>query len=254
MREKQKALEERPRQHVTFKRSRGRTARCEAAHWMYSWSSMSLRWWWICSDSGYSRVQSKARKHTHRVSWMDASVPVTRPDCRRLSAEALEREAEPCFSQSLPPTLIATMGWRFWICSGVLLRSSTSSSCSSLLSVHETLCLFVSSSSSQMSGDGVHHPRRLNDNAAIRLCSLKFDVEVFCKSLNCLWMFSLPQYSLVNEPLIELTNPGASGSLFYLTSDDEFIIKTVQHKEAKFLQRLLPGYYMVSHWLLNHGA
>lgn len=54
------------------------------------------------------------------------------------------------------------------------------------------------------------------------------------------------QYSLVNEPLIELTNPGASGSLFYLTSDDEFIIKTVQHKEAKFLQRLLPGYYMVS--------
>ncbi|XP_034397033.1 phosphatidylinositol 4-phosphate 5-kinase type-1 beta isoform X2 [Cyclopterus lumpus] len=51
-------------------------------------------------------------------------------------------------------------------------------------------------------------------------------------------------YSLVNEPLIELTNPGASGSLFYLTSDDEFIIKTVQHKEAKFLQRLLPGYYM----------
>nr|XP_020450174.1 phosphatidylinositol 4-phosphate 5-kinase type-1 beta-like isoform X2 [Monopterus albus] len=52
------------------------------------------------------------------------------------------------------------------------------------------------------------------------------------------------EYSLVNEPLIELTNPGASGSLFYLTSDDEFIIKTVQHKEAKFLQRLLPGYYM----------
>lgn len=55
----------------------------------------------------------------------------------------------------------------------------------------------------------------------------------------------ISQYSLVNEPLIELTNPGASGSLFYLTSDDEFIIKTVQHKEAKFLQRLLPGYYMV---------
>ncbi|XP_076007200.1 phosphatidylinositol 4-phosphate 5-kinase type-1 beta [Genypterus blacodes] len=51
-------------------------------------------------------------------------------------------------------------------------------------------------------------------------------------------------YSMVNEPLIELVNPGASGSLFYLTSDDEFIIKTVQHKEAKFLQRLLPGYYM----------
>lgn len=59
---------------------------------------------------------------------------------------------------------------------------------------------------------------------------------------------SLPliQYSICKEPLIELSNPGASGSLFYLTSDDEFIIKTLQHKEAEFLQKLLPGYYMVS--------
>uniref|UniRef100_A0A8C6THS7 PIPK domain-containing protein n=1 Tax=Neogobius melanostomus TaxID=47308 RepID=A0A8C6THS7_9GOBI len=51
-------------------------------------------------------------------------------------------------------------------------------------------------------------------------------------------------YSLCNEPLIELTNPGASGSIFYVTRDDEFIIKTVQYKEAEFLQKLLPGYYM----------
>ncbi|KAK6467433.1 phosphatidylinositol 4-phosphate 5-kinase type-1 gamma-like isoform X1 [Huso huso] len=51
-------------------------------------------------------------------------------------------------------------------------------------------------------------------------------------------------YSLCNEPLIELSNPGASGSLFYLTRGDEFIIKTVMHKEAEFLQKLLPGYYM----------
>uniref|UniRef100_A0A2K5F1Q7 Phosphatidylinositol-4-phosphate 5-kinase type 1 alpha n=1 Tax=Aotus nancymaae TaxID=37293 RepID=A0A2K5F1Q7_AOTNA len=45
-------------------------------------------------------------------------------------------------------------------------------------------------------------------------------------------------YSLCSEP------SGASGSLFYVSSDDEFIIKTVQHKEAEFLQKLLPGYYM----------
>ena len=44
----------------------------------------------------------------------------------------------------------------------------------------------------------------------------------------------------------ELSNPGASGSLFYLSADDEFIVKTVQKKEAKFLQKLLPGYYLVS--------
>ena len=46
--------------------------------------------------------------------------------------------------------------------------------------------------------------------------------------------------------LRELSNPGASGSVFYLTLDDEFIVKTTQHKEADFLQKLLPGYYMVS--------
>jgi hypothetical protein len=53
--------------------------------------------------------------------------------------------------------------------------------------------------------------------------------------------------SVVSESMIELCNPGASGSVFYLTMDDEFIIKTVQHKEAEFLQKLLPGYYMVRH-------
>lgn len=54
------------------------------------------------------------------------------------------------------------------------------------------------------------------------------------------------QMALCNEPLVELTNSGASGSLFYVTNDDEFIVKTVQHKEAEFLQKLLPGYYLVS--------
>ena len=50
---------------------------------------------------------------------------------------------------------------------------------------------------------------------------------------------------MCNEAMLELSNPGASGSIFYISADDEFIIKTVQHKEADFLQKLLPGYYMV---------
>lgn len=50
---------------------------------------------------------------------------------------------------------------------------------------------------------------------------------------------------MCSASLRELSNPGASGSIFYLTDDDEFIIKTVQHKEGEFLQTLLPGYYMV---------
>ncbi|CAF0983881.1 unnamed protein product [Adineta steineri] len=50
--------------------------------------------------------------------------------------------------------------------------------------------------------------------------------------------------SLCAKDLRELPNPGASGSIFYLTSDDTYIIKTVSKKEARFLLSLLPGYYM----------
>lgn len=59
------------------------------------------------------------------------------------------------------------------------------------------------------------------------------------------------QMSMCSAPLRELSNPGASGSIFYLTEDDEFIIKTVQHKEGEFLQTLLPGYYMVIDQLIS---
>ena len=54
------------------------------------------------------------------------------------------------------------------------------------------------------------------------------------------------QLDLCDQPLTELSNPGASGSLFYISGNDEFIIKTVQKKETEFLQKLLPGYYLVS--------
>ncbi|XP_052267877.1 phosphatidylinositol 4-phosphate 5-kinase type-1 alpha-like isoform X4 [Dreissena polymorpha] len=50
--------------------------------------------------------------------------------------------------------------------------------------------------------------------------------------------------SLCDAAMTELSNPGAGGSIFYISADDEFIIKTAQHKEANFLQKLLPGYYM----------
>jgi len=48
--------------------------------------------------------------------------------------------------------------------------------------------------------------------------------------------------SLGHEELNEVSNPGASGSVFYKTYDDKFILKTVQHQEAEFLRTLLPGY------------
>ncbi|CAF5011952.1 unnamed protein product, partial [Rotaria sp. Silwood1] len=50
--------------------------------------------------------------------------------------------------------------------------------------------------------------------------------------------------SLCAKDLRELPNPGASGSIFYITADDAYVIKTVSKKEAKFLLSLLPSCYM----------
>ncbi|KAL0799111.1 hypothetical protein Bca101_054286 [Brassica carinata] len=46
-----------------------------------------------------------------------------------------------------------------------------------------------------------------------------------------------------NEALRELSSPGKSGSFFYLTQDDRFMIKTVKKSEVKVLLRMLPSYY-----------
>lgn len=51
--------------------------------------------------------------------------------------------------------------------------------------------------------------------------------------------------SLCDKPMRELSNPGASGSVFYLSHDDKFIVKTVQKGEHQFLLRFFQGYYMV---------
>uniref|UniRef100_A0A0E0KI02 Phosphatidylinositol 4-phosphate 5-kinase n=1 Tax=Oryza punctata TaxID=4537 RepID=A0A0E0KI02_ORYPU len=46
-----------------------------------------------------------------------------------------------------------------------------------------------------------------------------------------------------NDALRELSSPGKSGSFFYLTQDDRFMIKTVKKSEVKLLIRMLPSYY-----------
>ncbi|KAL3634752.1 Phosphatidylinositol 4-phosphate 5-kinase 2 [Castilleja foliolosa] len=46
-----------------------------------------------------------------------------------------------------------------------------------------------------------------------------------------------------NDALRELSSPGKSGSLFYLTQDDRFMIKTVKKSEVKVLIKMLPSYY-----------
>ncbi|XP_050206970.1 phosphatidylinositol 4-phosphate 5-kinase 1 [Mercurialis annua] len=46
-----------------------------------------------------------------------------------------------------------------------------------------------------------------------------------------------------NDALRELSSPGKSGSFFYLTQDDRFMIKTVKKSEVKVLIRMLHSYY-----------
>ncbi|GJS34501.1 phosphatidylinositol 4-phosphate 5-kinase 8-like protein isoform X1 [Tanacetum coccineum] len=46
-----------------------------------------------------------------------------------------------------------------------------------------------------------------------------------------------------DDGLRELSSPGKSGSLFYLSHDDRFVIKTLRTTELKVLLKMLPSYY-----------
>ncbi|WMV12443.1 hypothetical protein MTR67_005828 [Solanum verrucosum] len=46
-----------------------------------------------------------------------------------------------------------------------------------------------------------------------------------------------------DDGLRELSSPGKSGSLFYLSRDDRFVIKTLKKSELKALLKMLPAYY-----------
>ncbi|KAK3038958.1 hypothetical protein RJ639_027443 [Escallonia herrerae] len=46
-----------------------------------------------------------------------------------------------------------------------------------------------------------------------------------------------------NDALRELSSPGKSGSFFYLTNDDKYMIKTMKKSEVKVLLRMLPAYF-----------
>ncbi|CAL2236346.1 unnamed protein product [Prunus armeniaca] len=46
-----------------------------------------------------------------------------------------------------------------------------------------------------------------------------------------------------DDGLRELSSPGKSGSIFYLSHDDRFVIKTLRKTELKVLLKMLPSYY-----------
>uniref|UniRef100_A0A1D1YJ34 Phosphatidylinositol 4-phosphate 5-kinase n=1 Tax=Anthurium amnicola TaxID=1678845 RepID=A0A1D1YJ34_9ARAE len=45
------------------------------------------------------------------------------------------------------------------------------------------------------------------------------------------------------DSLKELSSPGKSGSIFYLSQDERFVIKTLKKSELKILLKMLPDYY-----------
>ncbi|XP_074581767.1 phosphatidylinositol 4-phosphate 5-kinase 6-like isoform X2 [Curcuma longa] len=66
------------------------------------------------------------------------------------------------------------------------------------------------------------------------------------RTLRKLFMVDPADYMLSicgNDALRELSSPGKSGSFFYLTNDDKYMIKTMKKSEVKVLLRMLPAYY-----------
>eukprot|EP00262_Sarcandra_glabra_P012634 TRINITY_DN3291_c0_g1_i1.p1 TRINITY_DN3291_c0_g1~~TRINITY_DN3291_c0_g1_i1.p1 ORF type:complete len:832 (-),score=150.15 TRINITY_DN3291_c0_g1_i1:636-3131(-) len=54
-----------------------------------------------------------------------------------------------------------------------------------------------------------------------------------------------------NEALRELSSPGKSGSVFFLSQDDRFMIKTLRKSEVQVLLRMLPDYHHHVHTYEN---
>jgi hypothetical protein len=60
--------------------------------------------------------------------------------------------------------------------------------------------------------------------------------ELNCRTLRKLFKVDAAEYMLSlcgNEALRELSSPGKSGSFFYLTHDDRYMIKTMKKSEVK---------------------
>ena len=60
--------------------------------------------------------------------------------------------------------------------------------------------------------------------------------ELNCRTLRKLFKVDAADYMLSlcgNEALRELSSPGKSGSFFYLTNDDRYMIKTMKKSEVK---------------------
>ncbi|KAL8142996.1 hypothetical protein V2J09_016028 [Rumex salicifolius] len=80
--------------------------------------------------------------------------------------------------------------------------------------------------------------------------SVEFKWKDYCplvfRALRKLFKVDAADYMLSicgNDALRELSSPGKSGSFFYLSNDDRYMIKTMKKSEAKVLIRMLSAYY-----------
>ncbi|CAK9184048.1 unnamed protein product [Ilex paraguariensis] len=80
--------------------------------------------------------------------------------------------------------------------------------------------------------------------------SCEFRWKDYCpkvfRTLRMLFKVDAADYMLSicgNDALRELSSPGKSGSFFYLTNDDRYMIKTMKKAEVKVLIRMLNAYY-----------
>ncbi|MED6216284.1 Phosphatidylinositol 4-phosphate 5-kinase 9 [Stylosanthes scabra] len=75
---------------------------------------------------------------------------------------------------------------------------------------------------------------------------LRFKCEWALKNLRELFKIDAADYMMSicgNDALRELSSPGKSGSVFFLSQDDRFMIKTLRRSEVKVLLRMLPDYH-----------
>lgn len=86
-------------------------------------------------------------------------------------------------------------------------------------------------------------------------CDTLVDVSLLCifRHLRELFQVDPADYMLAicgNDALRELSSPGKSGSFFYLTQDDRFMIKTVKKSEVKVCcPLLLTFFFLFFRWI-----
>lgn len=80
--------------------------------------------------------------------------------------------------------------------------------------------------------------------------SVDFKFKDYCprvfRRLRQLWGCDDAEYMLSlagSAALRQLNTPGKSGSVFFLSEDDKFLVKTMRRSECKLLARMLPEYY-----------